>query len=634
MRPIKSRITYRNIHHRNTPENNREYQSHKSSFDQFARICNDYLWRVNFTYPKIQKTSRYCSVIVENRLVQNLEFTIRNTISKLPDNWCHVIMCSDINYAQVKNIAASISPDVRVLNNLPDKFSRNDYNNLLLSEGFYDNFVGSAYLFVYQTDTFIFPHLFPQEVLNYDFAGAPWGWGDNEKEIRKIYGIEGVLVGNGGLSFRSIPFCLECLNSESNKRYLNKPLYGDYLDKMQEDVFFGICSKLKGNECPHETAYKFSHEPSGKSKTWLRIDECSYASHKIYDYFNNRYDLQQYLDYHYLPHIVKNVTVIGNEDIDFPKNQTSRELFLIVSEYKTFQKDIYYRYFLEYVRQLIGQINPIEFNRYSKIEICPNNPYFKIEVYEKKANQQRAVKTIGFREIGAFRYNSYIFAKTDNQTDCVLNRIENKYCINLPTRKDRKYLVQQEFKKIGLKDMNFFSAVRPALEAKNENGMTVGAMGTFLSHFSLLEKAYKNGFTDLLIIEDDCEFVNGFNVLINELWQNLPEEWDMIWIGGNERNKQKARALEHYQIIPGDYYGSHCILFSKSGIEKVYKTISVLGVKDQIDIFYSRYIPDFKQYAFSVPLSTQNWTVGDIINHLYHDSMNYSYFTKANQYYS
>lgn len=609
-------------------------QSASCTFNDFARICNDYLWRIQFRYPKIQQTAKYCSVIVENRLTENLEFTIRNTISKLPDNWSHVIICSDTNHSKVTEIAISISPYIRVLNNLPNEFNRNDYNNLLLSEGFYELFKDYQYLFIYQTDTFIFPVEFPKEVLKYDFTGAPWGWSGNEQEIKRIYGISDVLVGNGGLSFRSVRFCLECLKSDNYKKYLKTPLYNDNLDKTQEDVFYGICSKIKKTDCPYETAYSFSHEPTGKSKMWLRVEECSFASHKIYDYFNNSYDLQQYLDYHFLPNIQKKVTIIGNDDLHFPKRKSNSELYVIISENREAKMDIFYYSFIKYIKHLINQINPIEFNRYYKIEICPNNPYFKIEVFNKNTPKILSeIKTIGFRERNGFRYNNYIYSKVDEITGSLLEKAENKFCINLCERKDRRYLVQQEFNKIGLNNVQFFSAVKPIPKLISESSLNPGEIGAFLSHYFLLKMAYENDYDDLLVLEDDVEFVNGFNLIFKQVFNDIPVDYDLVWIGGNEREPQNVRrSTGLYGIVPTHYYGCHCLLFSKSGIKKAYKAISEMGMVTQIDVFYSKYISNFIQYAFTIPLATQQWSVGNIYNYFYHNSMNYSNFYKQNEY--
>lgn len=407
MRQIKNRVSYGNNFHHNIPENNRNYQSPKSSFHQFAKICQNYLWKVNFSYPKIRDKSKYCSVLVESRLVENLEFTIRNTISKLPDNWSHTIICSNINHHKVKDITESISPDINVLNILPENFSRNDYNNLCLSVEFYELFENIEWLLVYQPDTFIFNNQLPIEAFNYSYCGAWWGYGTIEKMCRDMFNISGISVGNGGLSIRNVAFCKRCLGKTEYYKYQTG---GDYsLEKIGEDVFFGVCARIEGRLCTDNIAKIFSHEPTHGFIYYPPLDKVSFGAHRVYEYFSNTYEMEQYLNYCFLPVAQKKVYVWGSSDIVFDNNYGSTdELHVLCSNFKKHLKDNYYYSFCRYVEHLVERIHPKEFDNVSKIEICPDNPFFKIEVYKDgKSGLHNSVRIIGSSD----RYFGYNFYK-------------------------------------------------------------------------------------------------------------------------------------------------------------------------------------------------------------------------------
>ncbi|MGA9109197.1 MAG: DUF5672 family protein [Smithella sp.] len=72
------------------------------------------------------------------------------------------------------------------------------YNQLMLSENFYTNFLSCKYILIYQPDSYIFrDELMDWCKEGYDYVGAPWL--EDNSEPFKLNG-----VGNGGFSLRNI----------------------------------------------------------------------------------------------------------------------------------------------------------------------------------------------------------------------------------------------------------------------------------------------------------------------------------------------------------------------------------------------------------------------------------------------
>ena len=97
-----------------------------------------------------------------------------------------------------------------------------------------------------------------------------------------------------------------------------------------------------------------------------------------------------------------------------------------------------------------------------------------------------------------------------------MNKINKVLYINLEHRTDRKEKIEKELEKIGLLEKSErFDAI------KNKRG----ALGCALSHIACLERAQKEGWNNILIIEDD----NTWSVDKETLDKNL-QNFFVYWI--------------------------------------------------------------------------------------------------------
>jgi len=96
---------------------------------------------------------------------------------------------------------------------------------------------------------------------------------------------------------------------------------------------------------------------------------------------------------------------------------------------------------------------------------------------------------------------------TDNKKN--INDFKIIY-INLDHRTDRKDEIEKELYKFNLTNFERF----PAISHKN------GAIGCSKSHLAIIKKAKENGYKNLIVLEDDFEFIvdqSNFNEQINKL---------------------------------------------------------------------------------------------------------------------
>jgi glycosyl transferase family 25 len=119
---------------------------------------------------------------------------------------------------------------------------------------------------------------------------------------------------------------------------------------------------------------------------------------------------------------------------------------------------------------------------------------------------------------------------------------ERVYVINLPYRKDRYRQMAQELEKAGMplspNKVEIFPAIRP-----NDaiNFPSVGALGCFLSHLSILKQAKKDGLANVLILEDDLVISERFRTdqaLIVEQLRSV--DWGFVYFGHREEVAQAS----------------------------------------------------------------------------------------------
>jgi glycosyl transferase family 25 len=107
---------------------------------------------------------------------------------------------------------------------------------------------------------------------------------------------------------------------------------------------------------------------------------------------------------------------------------------------------------------------------------------------------------------------------------------EKAYCINLNRRPDRWLTSSEIFKKNNINVERF--------TAKDGNEINLPSPYKFelagsISHLNLIKKAKQLNLSNVLIFEDDVEFIDDIQKQFSEKIKNVPDDWDMIYFGGN-----------------------------------------------------------------------------------------------------
>lgn len=192
---------------------------------------------------------------------------------------------------------------------------------------------------------------------------------------------------------------------------------------------------------------------------------------------------------------------------------------------------------------------------------------------------------------------------------------DKTYCINLERRTDRWEESINEFKKYNLNNIERYNAVDGNNLTKDQIGV-IGASKTALimSNISIIETAIEENLNSILILEDDIEFTNELNN-ISEYFNFLPNDWDMIYFGGNHNlhmGIKKPKIINEKICKLHHTYSTHCVGINKKAFNKILKRIKLFD--DALDVIYVDLQKSLNVYSFYPTIATQRVSYSDIEN--------------------
>ena len=189
------------------------------------------------------------------------------------------------------------------------------------------------------------------------------------------------------------------------------------------------------------------------------------------------------------------------------------------------------------------------------------------------------------------------------------------FCINLDDRPDRMKQAETEFWKLGLK-VERMSAVggNPGYQSK----LLPNEVGCKLSHLNCIKEASKRNWGSVLIFEDDVVFRDGANELFAEYMSRVPDDWAMIYLGGNhwgwnlgEKDNPKL------EFVADNVYRTRNTLTTHAYAIRwtVWGAVFDAAERDkQIDVIYSYLQQEYPVYALRPNLAWQREGWSDINN--------------------
>jgi hypothetical protein len=198
----------------------------------------------------------------------------------------------------------------------------------------------------------------------------------------------------------------------------------------------------------------------------------------------------------------------------------------------------------------------------------------------------------------------------------LFDRFDKVYCVNLDKRTDRLENFQKQVDKHNLGDYTRISAVDGKTLDLSDYSKTLscGELGLVLTNLQIIKEAKENNFEKILILEDDCTFEDEI-INIQEYFDKLPFDWDMLYMGGNHN--------VHIGVMPPNVinekvcklhttYSTHFVGIKNTVYDHILLLLS--HYKNPLDVSYVTLQKIFNVYSFYPAIAKQIVDFSDIQN--------------------
>lgn len=195
----------------------------------------------------------------------------------------------------------------------------------------------------------------------------------------------------------------------------------------------------------------------------------------------------------------------------------------------------------------------------------------------------------------------------------ILNtRFDKIFCINLDQRRDRWENSLNEFQKYSL-DVERI----PGIDGSKINldfppNVHKGAIGCAITQLFVLKYAKQLNLNNFVLFEDDIEFHENSNILFSEYLEEVPEDWDMIYFGGQHLyGRNLKRVSEH--VFKCEYtLTAHSVAIRNTVFDRFID--SLIDISKPCDMHYAESHKDINAYVFIPHLTWQKRSYSNILN--------------------
>ena len=205
------------------------------------------------------------------------------------------------------------------------------------------------------------------------------------------------------------------------------------------------------------------------------------------------------------------------------------------------------------------------------------------------------------------------------------NYFDKIICINLKRRHDRWSEMEKQFAKHNINVIRFDAIDGNPMgwktnEFDGKMNSFEGAMGCIASHVNIYKMAKKNNWKKILIIEDDCDFIDNLNEVFNKSINTLPENWDLLYFGGTHKTlngKLIPEKFNEHFVKAKRIITTSCYAVKNTVYDLILDTV----LKNEpffqcpIDTYLAAYVqPKCNTYSYHPPIAWQRPSFSDIQN--------------------
>lgn len=197
----------------------------------------------------------------------------------------------------------------------------------------------------------------------------------------------------------------------------------------------------------------------------------------------------------------------------------------------------------------------------------------------------------------------------------LLDYVSKAYCINLKRRQDRWKKCLKEFKKNNLEGIERYQAVDGKLydwsSTKYNKELLKGELGILETHINIITEAIEKGYSNIAIFEDDVYFTSEISKL-EEYLNDVPDDWDMIYLGGNHTYGSVPRMITNKIMKLHNTFAIEGIIIRSTLFSKILEITK--NRNNQIDKIYSILQKTYNIYGCYPNITLQKIDYSDIQN--------------------
>lgn len=192
------------------------------------------------------------------------------------------------------------------------------------------------------------------------------------------------------------------------------------------------------------------------------------------------------------------------------------------------------------------------------------------------------------------------------------------YFINLDRSKDRLEQMIKQCSNLrcirieAIDGKNFEENYEDELEYKVKNKkLRKNDIACFLSHVKCLKEIIDNNITYGIVLEDDVILPNNFMERLKEIKDELPENYDILYLGGTRicGEKYTKNLLKQKQINKNCNAGAFSYIISTKCAKKIIKRINEDGIYKMYDHQLREYFPELDVYYINPPLIDHDFEI-------------------------
>ena len=202
----------------------------------------------------------------------------------------------------------------------------------------------------------------------------------------------------------------------------------------------------------------------------------------------------------------------------------------------------------------------------------------------------------------------------------VTDFFDGAYCINLERRSDKWAECLKEFSKHDLLVYRFNAVDGSTLSGEFDIKDTIGRarnhakgiMVCALSHKGVISLAKKYMMDSVLILEDDVCFDNKLNEKFSEWIKEVPDNWDMLYFGGNHNVREIENKISPHVFKATNTQTTHAYAVKETVYDMILNRLG--NINYDVDVIYTEIQKQCNAYCFTPRLAWQRAGVSDIFN--------------------